>query len=137
MRPPTDQGLPALGLICAALMHVTLALGTVFVVSQISQLSSGTDRLLAIATLVAGFVRAAFHSRAADRLRERSPELIAAVKTYAWVAIGTTAIFGVATAALIGEMPVGVALADDGWCREGGQSAGHEREKCKLKKLHE
>lgn len=95
LQVPADHGLPSLGLLCLALMSTTVVLGTMFAIGAIAKLG-GSDRLLAIAALCAGFVRAGFHYRAAHRLRERSPELVAAARRYFVCAAITTALIVVA-----------------------------------------
>ncbi|HRE91662.1 MAG TPA: hypothetical protein PK095_21265 [Myxococcota bacterium] len=106
MRPPSDLGLPALGLVCQALLHTSVAFGTLAVVGQMAQIGSGGHRLLAALTLIAGFVRAAFHARVAERLRERSPEIGAAVRRYAWVAVGCTAVMVLGAHSVLNAPPL-------------------------------
>lgn len=118
MKPPSDLGLPSLGLVCQALLHTTVALGTLSIVGVMARLGSGSDRLLAALALVAGFVRAAFHARAAERLRERSPEVAAATRRYVGVAAGCTAIMVIAAQSVLGAGPAamaGLAFAGLSW----------------------
>lgn len=106
MKPPSDHGLPALGLVCQALLHTTVAFGTLMVVGLMGQIGSGGHRLLLALTLVAGFVRAAFHARVAERLRERSGELGAAVRRYTFVALGCTAVMVVGAHVVLSAPPM-------------------------------
>lgn len=118
MKPPSDLGLPSLGLVCLALLHTSVAFGTLAVVGQMGLLRSGGDRVLTALVLVAGFVRAAFHGRVAERLRERSPDLIGAIHRYTWVAAGSTALLVVVAASAFGAPPslmVGLALIGLAW----------------------
>lgn len=118
MKPPSDLGLPALGLVCQALLHTTVAFGTLMVFGLMGQLGYGGHRLLAALTLVSGFVRAAFHGRLAARLRERSPEVGAEVRRYAWVAAGCTAVMVFAAHAVLSAPPllmVGLVIVGLSW----------------------
>lgn len=118
MKPPSDLGLPALGLVCQALLHTAVALGTLSIFGLMARLGSGSDRLLAALALIAGFVRAAFHARAAERLRERSPEVVAATRRYVGVAAGCTAVMVVAAHSVLGadvSTMLGLALVGLSW----------------------
>lgn len=111
MKVPSDQGLPALGLLCQGLMHLTLVLGTLLVLSRIAFISSGGDRLIAIAVLGVGFVRAALHHRVAERLRTRSPEVFAVATRYLWWSLALTALMLLGARLVLGTVGFEVPLA--------------------------
>ena len=119
-RLPSDLGLPTLGLLMQLLAGVTSAYGALLGFMVLVNQGYGTLRLAIVGIVIAGWVRAVFHTTAARRVIERSPEMLRAVRNYLIAAGVTTALTLVLLVALGGsEIPplllVAIVLLSGAW----------------------